>query len=437
MASSLVVRLSLSLIIAVIISGSVSQDCEESSVGDRPSVWVDVECNRTETSVCDQFGLEYICFNDNQCKTNGTKRVMCASPEAIPLVPVKDVNEIRVISYNVWELRYLYYQSGQRERTCRIVRQLISMHPEVDVICFNEVFMGGCFSNSSLTIRDILTQYGFVYYTETVGTPTTILKPENGGVFIVSRWPIIRKAQHVYDNAAYSTTDFLSGKGAMYVEIEKTVKNISRRYHVLGTHLQAQERFETQSVRVAQAKEMYMFKRRQSIPADEPVMYVGDLNCDWVDTQNHAEDVINTLHSSEPERIGELNYTYDRSLNDVFPGTPIEDKTSQWLDYALYSNEHLLPDSSSVQVIRPLAQPFEICSVSLFPGYRFPDEQRCRRTRVMSDLSDHFPVLGHFIFPVVLEETTDEPNNGVQFRVCKTILVVTLVFAAILKFLQY
>ncbi|XP_033103318.1 sphingomyelinase C-like [Anneissia japonica] len=403
-------------LLSILMSGHtllcVSQACDTSFVGTRPSVWVDFECSREASSVCQQFGLEYICADKDPCVENNT--VLCASPEALPLTTPNNLNEINVISYNVWELRYLYYQSGQRERTCRIVRELVSQHPEVDVISFNEVFMGGCFSNESLTIRDILMQYGYVYYTETVGTPTTILKPENGGVFIASRWPIIRKAQHVFEKAAFSTTDFLSGKGVMYVEIDKNVYGMSRRYHVFGTHMQAQERFNTQTVRLAQAKEMYMFQRRQYIPADEPVIYVGDLNCDWVDTQNHAEDVINALHASEPERKGELNYTYDRALNDVFPGTPVEDNTSQWLDYALYSNEHLLPTSASVRVLRPKTQPFEVCSISVFPGYHFPDAPRCQRTRVISDLSDHFPVLGNFVFRPNQETTTTHPIGATR-----------------------
>ena len=79
-----------------------------------------------EPSHCAHFGLDFVCEDPNggdfgPCE-NGTK-VKCASPPAFPLAAPTPANHFRVIAYNIWELRYLYYQNGQRERTCRTLER--------------------------------------------------------------------------------------------------------------------------------------------------------------------------------------------------------------------------------------------------------------------------------------------------------------------------
>jgi hypothetical protein len=75
----------------------------------------------------------------------------------------------------------------------------------------------------------------------------------SGGVFIVSRWRIVAQAQHIFDHTIGS--DSLSAKGVVYACIEKQGK----RFHVIGTHLQAWKNDDAMQVRAQQAVEISRF----------------------------------------------------------------------------------------------------------------------------------------------------------------------------------
>ncbi|KAJ8044998.1 hypothetical protein HOLleu_07913 [Holothuria leucospilota] len=383
--------------------------------GNSPTVWIDdaPDCE-ADASYCKQFGLEYVCqesFQNETC-SNGT-RVLCSYPA--PSKPLRDTSAtmLKVIAYNIWELRYLYWQSGQRERTCRIVPEILRLHADVDVIVFNEAFMGGCFASGEapLTLRDILEYYGFSEYTRTVGFIPTRTKPENGGVFIASKWPITKERRHVYEHSERTTADSLSQKGTVYAEIEKTVGNETRKYHIFGTHLQAFERRNSSLVRVLQAQEMYDFKEAQNIGPGEAVIYAGDLNADQINRPEHAEEVIGTLQAVVPEIVGEYQSSYNTGINDIFLDVPSD---GSWLDYALYSAEHLLPSRSTLQVVRPRSRkPFRACLNALPPRHVYPESSSCLRSKEITDLADHFAVMGTFDFGDGLWTTTQPPACSV------------------------
>ena len=71
-------------------------------------------------------------------------QVRCVSPEPPPLDHHFPSNTLVAITYNIWERDFYISNDGQRERTCRIPRWLALEHPDVDVIGFEEAFMGGC-----------------------------------------------------------------------------------------------------------------------------------------------------------------------------------------------------------------------------------------------------------------------------------------------------
>ena len=367
-------------------------------------------CESNET-FCDFFALNYVCNDtkgdDGQECVNGTK-VLCSYPDPEPLPLPTPITTLKVLAYNVWELRYLFAQNGQRERTCRSTREVLALQPDLDVIVFNEVFMGGCFAeNDTLTLRDILHEHGFVYYTKNVGEPVSFPKVENGGVFIASRWPIKKEAQIVYKNAERGTADYFSGKGCMYAQVEKTVDLGSKTYHIFGTHLQAQNGSSNDEVRVLQAGEIHTFMLEQNIPADEPVIYAGDLNADKIGNADHAAEVLMTLQANLPQIVGEFKATYDTELNDVFFES---DDSYQWLDYALFSDNHAHPTKATLQVLRPLSpEHVPVCMAAISPDHTYPDSDLCFISKRIRDLSDHFPVLGVFDYADEPESTTIPP----------------------------
>src|SRR5690554_1897301 len=65
---------------------------------------------------------------------------------------------------------------------------------------------------------------------------------EDGGVAIVSRWPIEEKIQYVYKEGCGA--DYLANKGFVYARINKNGSS----YHVIGTHAHAEDRSEERRV---------------------------------------------------------------------------------------------------------------------------------------------------------------------------------------------
>ncbi|XP_070566374.1 sphingomyelinase C-like [Ptychodera flava] len=365
---------------------------------DQPTVWLGSPPYCIEnSSFCGLYGFEYVCsdpqgeMGTDMCQ-NGTK-VLCAVPHPTSLPEPTPLHVFKVLSYNIYELSYLYYQSGQRERSCRIPFHVFDGQLDVDAIVWNEAFMGGCFPRE-ISLRDLLRYHGFEYSTPTVGQDSISLKqPENGGAFIASRWPIEYYDEHIYVAMDRTTSDQLSSKGVMYAKINKTLNGESQTYHLFGTHMQAQQGPTRDAVRAQQAVEMYRHMLNQSIPTSEPVIYAGDFNADKINNEQNIQDVLTALDASMPHIIGDVNVTFDRENNDLTNDNGV----SEWLDYVVSSNQHRQPNKATLQVmVYEESEPFPACTLSglLEPGYTYPNSEDCIRTEWIQDLSDHYAVLG-------------------------------------------
>ena len=370
-------------------------------------------CNHDATH-CSLFGLDFVCEDPTggalpPC-TNGTK-VLCSSPPAPPLDDPTPATELHVVTYNIWELRYLYYQNGQRERTCRILMELFNLRTDIDVIVFNEAFMGGCFSRfnatidmSTMTMRELLEQYGFGYYTTTIGEVREPPKFENGGVFIASRWPITAEDETVYEDSVRLSEDYLAAKGAKYARVVKTVGGESRPYNIFGSHMQASKGEEADNVRVSQATQMRSLMKNLSLPTDEPVIYAGDFNVDyWDGPGSHAYDVLNALNAVVPTVIGELRFTTDGALNDARDGN-----SESFKDYVVFDAEYLHPENATQEILRPRAPEFfEVCMGAISTTPVYAGSEICRERCNITDLADHFPVIGVYRFEDEMVTTTE------------------------------
>lgn len=367
--------------------------------------------------------MEFVCSepitnpHPNATCQEGVQALCSYPPIPVPLVETP-ATTFKTLTYNVWELRYLYYQIGQRERTCRIIPEAIRLHPDLDAIIFNEGFMGGCiagfnlsYQGEKLTFRDILKEYGFAYITATIGNPPTRRKFENGGIFIASKWPILEEDNVIYEATSPLTADDLSQKGASYAKILKTVNSVSRVYHVLGTHLQATSNVGSDNVRRNQASEMHGLMLSKNIPAYEPVIYGGDLNADRNSVL--AADIFEILDASMPVIVGDHNYTKDKSINDIYDSG----SGKKWIDYVLYSNAHLQPISATTEVVIPKSDtPFAVCldEVRVWPSPLYGDNPSCRKAKNITDLSDHFASMGSFVYPddVITVPPTNPKSPG-------------------------
>ncbi|CAH1798383.1 unnamed protein product [Owenia fusiformis] len=367
---------------------------------DVPHIWIGnaPNCDGTQDK-CAIFDLDFDTShprgdNGSTWCTNGTK-VRCLAKPAPPLNDPTPANTMNIVSYNIWERDSLASHDGQRERSCRIPRFLLTRFPDLDIIVMEEAFMGGCWPRG-LDLRDLLKFYGFPYITDTIDAPNDFTKFENGGVFIASRWPILEQDQVIFDNSPPGTTHHFTALGAGYSKVNKTVNGTSKMYHIFGTHTASSG---SNQVRVDQARAVYNLQKSKSIPVLEPVLYAGDFNVNYYNP-NISEPLLYALNANVPAiPTNSEIYTFDPDNNDLLNTTG---GSRQWLDYVVYSSEHLAPVSSQLVCFLATAPSvFPVCwchDCAPFVGYRYPYAADCASTRRILHLSDHHPVIGTFIF---------------------------------------
>ena len=179
----------------------------------------------------------------------------------------------------------------------------------------------------------------------------------NGGVIILSRFPILKRDQFVFTPCEGS--DCIVKKGVQYIALEKN----GLRIHLFGLHLQAQKEYATS--RLAQFPQLQQFIEKQNIPQSELVLVAGDFNVDYfarnVDKEfsklTKGSGLVLAEHSPAASYEGRSN-------------TYVEDEVTERLDYVFHSSRNLIPTRASNQVLY------------------FRKEG--------TDLSDHHAVLGRF-----------------------------------------
>jgi hypothetical protein len=163
--------------------------------------------------------------------------------------------------------------------------------------------------------------------------------------------------------------------------------------HIFGTHTQADD--DQRPTREAQLRVIRSLINRMAIPADQPVFIAGDLNVDLY-TEDQYTTMLSILLATHPvPQSGERGFT-SHPANDYVD----DNSRAKYLDYFLYSNNHLKPDSA-------------------YNDVRIP--------KVFGrDLSDHYPVEGNFSFSDVGSEPLGtfpfvvffEGNNAERDYVC-------------------
>lgn len=392
-----------------------------------------------------------------------------------------------VVQYNAFVRPYYVSHDGQMERMELIPEALSRLNEgDVDVITLNEIFfevdcgvpITSPFHTEKLTrkMMDRFQQLGFPYNTQQVLPKPSRRGPFtlslNGGVLIVSKWPIVETKSMVFRDSAGSST--LAAKGIVYAVIEKTIPglNKTKRFHVFATHMQSWPSITDQAVRVKQAQQWSQFVQALNIPVmSEPVVFSGDLNIDMVLFPEEFNTFGNILKAELPKLIGAQRYTADPSSsilvgrdgaanytdyqqswgpkrvaktewcnrtavydpspkykhatttkrysstslgNPIWPffrqnendpamyiapgGVYARDVPFEWLDYVLYSKCHEQPIGEPTLECIPLKwhETFEIPWSGLAQPWAQPS---CMGTKLrLRDLSDHYPVIGKFVF---------------------------------------
>ncbi|KAF4316976.1 hypothetical protein BBO99_00008362 [Phytophthora kernoviae] len=151
-------------------------------------------------------------------------------------------------------------------------------------------------------------KHGFQYATSILHDPDPFTSLLNGGVMIVSKWPIIREAQHVYRGACHYS-DCLAAKGVKYARLLKTINGKSKIFNVFATHMQAWSTPEGRADRIQQAQQMRHFVDAMSIPHHEPLIFAGDFNVDNHTFGDEVAHLVELLGAQEPQQIGKQLFT--------------------------------------------------------------------------------------------------------------------------------
>ncbi|KAF9988281.1 hypothetical protein BGZ75_009685 [Mortierella antarctica] len=195
------------------------------------------------------------------------------------------------------------------------------------------------------------------------------LSPENGGVAILSKWPITKMRQFIYmDGCGW---DKFSNKGVGYAELDIHGTKV----HVFGTHMQSDDSLchggQAAQIRAQALDDFYYFVLAQQIPESELVVMVGDFNIDR-DSFEYRE-VLRRLRVVRPTFFKGAQWSYDTKQNGIArdrdPTAP-----SQNLDHILVSTQHRMPRSVVETTLLVHSTPYT------------------HGSGTFSEFSDHFPV---------------------------------------------
>ncbi|WP_435883763.1 sphingomyelin phosphodiesterase [Streptomyces tanashiensis] len=286
---------------------------------------------------------------------------------------------LKVLTYNTFLFsKTLYPNWGQDHRAKAI--PAASFFQAQDVVVLQETF-----DNSSSDALKANAAAQYPYQTPVVGRSKSgwdatggsysSTTPEDGGVTILSKWPIVRKEQYVYKDACGA--DWYSNKGFAY-----TVLNVNGSLvHVVGTHAQSTDpgcsAGEAAQMRSRQFKAIDAFLDAKNIPANEQVIVAGDMNVDS-HTPEYGTMLADAGLAGADARTGHP-YSFDTELNSIaserYPDDPRED-----LDYVLYRSGNARPAGWTNHVVLEQSAPWTVSSWGKQYTY--------------SNLSDHYPVTG-------------------------------------------
>ncbi|WP_329171449.1 sphingomyelin phosphodiesterase [Streptomyces decoyicus] len=296
-----------------------------------------------------------------------------------PSASAADSPRLKVLSYNAFLMsKNLYPNWGQDHRAQAIA--------DADFFRGNDVVvLQEAFDNSSSEALKSRAAAQYPYQTPVMGRSRSgwdatggaysATTPEDGGVTLLSKWPVLRKEQYVYKDACGA--DYFSNKGFVYAVLDVN----GTRVHVVGTHMQSTDSGckagEAAADRAKQLKEMDAFLDAKNIPAGEEVMVAGDLN---VDSHSAEYDALLSNGDLAPadSRTGHP-YSFDTQENSIakyrYPDDPRED-----LDYVLHRNGHARPAGWQNTVIKEESAPWTVSSWGKEYTY--------------TNLSDHYPLVG-------------------------------------------
>ena len=269
---------------------------------------------------------------------------------------IAGANGLKVLSYNIWALPVIASNIEARLDT------LPGHLKGYDAILLQEVFAG----SRADFLNAMAAEYP--YQTEILDAPGFNI--HDGGVLIVSRWPIVKETHFPYPDC--TGTDCFAEKGIVYAQIIKQ----GQAYHLTSTHTASFDTAAARNLRQEQFQQIRALVDNENIPVSDGVLMGGDFNVNKLKFPGDHANMLANLNGTEPQNTGYTKSTFDPDVNSNAGNSLSGGSTVEYLDYVVYSNNHKIPQTSvnEVKVLRSVDS--DIWGIW--------------------DLSDHFPVLGEF-----------------------------------------
>ena len=284
--------------------------------------------------------------------------------------------KLKVLFYNIQFMFPFIINEASHDRAQKIANFINSMG-DIDSIVFCEAF------DKNARERLILYLYknNFKYSTPILTTNNYFF---NGGVFIISKYPILNYKFYIYKNSI--GTDYFTNKGVVYACIK--IKN--KLVNIFGTHLQAWCSYNF--IRNKQIIELKEFIKKFKFQSDDVVIICGDFN---TSLKNIPKIFVS------PVLISKQKYSFDSSTNSfvgidniytnhVLCNEKIEKHKKENLDYIFNLLHTRVPEKSFTEIIPVKTESYNIdlWKIGWFKSINFTTK----------DLSDHYPVLNTFMY---------------------------------------
>lgn len=274
------------------------------------------------------------------------------TPKNVHEAQLDNADELKVMTYNIWALPAIARHIDDR------MAEIPDYVKGYDALLLQEVF--------AADRDDFLMELAKEYPYQSRMLNKKGINIYDGGVIIVSRYPIVNEAQYVYPDC--SGTDCFADKGVNYVEIIKD----GRAYHLFDTHAASYDTDIARENRQKQFAQIRALAASLNIPANESVVYGGDMNVNKLKFPDDYANMFKNLNASEPDYAGYTLSTFDPRINP-FAGEPGDnDEFVEYLDYIVVSKEYKQSEENTNTVKVPRTS-----SEALWSHW---------------DLSDHFPV---------------------------------------------
>ena len=164
---------------------------------------------------------------------------------------------------------------------------------------------------------------------------------DDGGLLVLSKWPIRREARRSI-GADGPRMDCLASIGVVYAELETPSGHV----HIFGCFAHAVGAAGSSYARREQFRALRAFVDEQGVPRSEPLLVAGDANVDMSSESEARLALLSAVGARfEPPHAGEA-YTYDPETNRLARG-----QGRALRDYVLISSSHRQPASLGTAVM--------------------------------------------------------------------------------------